>query len=310
MALDIVSVGLVCADVMVRPVDELPKRGTLALVPHLEIHVGGLAGVTAIVYSQLGGKAGFVGRLGQDGFSTYLRECLTNASVDIDKVQSVEGMGTASTVVVVSEDGERTFLHHTGAAGDLTDTDIDFDYVKQAKLLHWGGPAVTPGLDGEPIGRVLKRAKELGLKTSVDTCADGSGVWRPRIEHAMPHLDVVMTSLEEAQSYFEKPTAEEIAEKCLSYGVEVVMVKLGPEGLFVRNADEVHRLQAHKVTPVDTTGAGDAACAGFLYGYVNGWNLFESARLANAVGGLTVQAMGGAEAIESFDQVQAFMESG
>jgi sugar/nucleoside kinase (ribokinase family) len=69
-------------------------------------------------------------------------------------------------------------------------------------------------------------------------------------------------------------------------------------------------LEAHKVEPIDTTGAGDAACAGFLYGLLNGWGLARSGRLANAVGGLTVQHMGGAEAIISLEDTLAFMDSG
>ena len=60
MPLDVVTVGIVCADVMVRPVEEYPERGKLDLVPHLEIHLGGLAGATATVLSQLGAKAGKV----------------------------------------------------------------------------------------------------------------------------------------------------------------------------------------------------------------------------------------------------------
>ncbi|MBI4559097.1 MAG: carbohydrate kinase family protein [Candidatus Hydrogenedentes bacterium] len=60
---------------------------------------------------------------------------------------------------------------------------------------------------------------------------------------------------------------------------------------------------------MDTTGAGDAACGGFLYGCIHGWPLERCARLANAVGGLTVQVMGGAEAILSLEQALAFMEN-
>jgi len=64
------------------------------------------------------------------------------------------------------------------------------------------------------------------------------------------------------------------------------------------------------VDVIDTTGAGDAACGGFLYGFLQGWGLQQCARLANAVGGLTVQAMGGAEGVQSLEETLAFMESG
>ncbi|HOZ47795.1 MAG TPA: carbohydrate kinase family protein [Candidatus Hydrogenedentes bacterium] len=310
MAADLISLGIVCADVMVRPVDRVPERGKLGLVPNIEMHVGGLAGVTALVFSQLGGRSAFIGKLGQDGFGDYIFHAFDGAGVDVSHVRRSADHGTSATVVLVSADGERTFLHHLGANADLGEEDVHFDFVKEGKILHWGGPSVTPKLDGEPIGRVFQRARALGVKTSMDTCFDGTNIWFPRIEHALPHLDVVMSSIEEAQRYTGQNTPEAIADFYLSFGPEVAMIKLGQDGVYVKGRGESHRIPAHTVTPVDTTGAGDAACAGFLYGYLEGWDLEQCGRLANAVGGLTVQHMGGAEAIQSLSATMAFMEQG
>jgi len=309
MALDVLTIGCICADVMVRPIESFPERGQITLVPHLEIHVGGLAGVTAIVLSQLGGNSAFIGQLGQDGFGDYLVSTLHSEGVDVSRVNRTTQYGTAATVVLISDDGERTFLHHMGTNVIMSEKDVDFDFVSQAKVLHWGGPSITPALDGEPIGRVFKKAHELGIKTSMDTCFDAKNVWFPNIEHALPHLDIVMSSIEEAQHLTGKDTHEEITDFYRSFGVETVMIKMGAEGLFVKNNQESHFVAAHQVPVVDTTGAGDAACGGFLYGYVNGWDLLRCGRLANAVGGLTVQRMGGAEAIHSIEETLAFMES-
>ena len=119
-----------------------------------------------------------------------------------------------------------------------------------------------------------------------------------------------MTSLHEARHYTGKQDPEEIVAFFRSFGPKYVMLKLGGDGIIVETAEESHHLKAHRVEPVDTTGAGDAACAGFLYGLLNGWGLYRSGKLANAVGGLTVQHMGGAEAITSLEDTIAFMESG
>ena len=302
MANELVSLGLACADVMVKPVDTCPERGKLSLVPQLEMHMGGLAAVTATVFSKLGGNAAFMGKLGDDGFGDYLLQDLQRSGVDTTHVCRVAGKGSASTVVLVSADGERSFLHHPGAAAELGEVDVDWDAIKKAKILHWGGPAVTPGLDGEPIGRVLRQAKEIGLMTSMDTCYDGTGLWFNRIKYALPHLDIVMSSIEEARQYTGKQTPEEIADFYRSFGPDIVLVKLGAEGLYVKSAQEAYHIPAHHVVPIDTTGAGDAACGGLLFGIINKWNLKECARLANAVGALTVQAMGGAEGVRSLEQ--------
>ncbi len=309
MDLDLVSLGLACADVMVRPVESFPERGKLALVPHLEIHLGGLAGVTAGVFSALGGRAAFTGALGRDGFGDYVYGALAELGVRVDQVVRSDEHGTPATVVLIGEDGERTFLHHSGCSQSFREQDVDLSLLQHARHLHWGGPAVTPGLDGEPIGRILKHAKDLGLTTSVDTCYDGLGKWLPRIEHALPHLDIVMSSIEEARMYTGQQEVEEIADFYRSYGPETALIKLGEQGLYVKNRDESYRVPAHRVEVKDTTGAGDAACGGFLYGFLQGWDLLRCARLANAVGALTVQAMGGAGGARSLDETLAFMES-
>ena len=308
MSVDVISVGVVCADVMVRPVESLPKRGSLALVPRLELHLGGLAGVTAAVLCRLGAKAAFMGRLGQDGFGDYVLSALESHGVDVSRVRRTAECGTSATVVLISEDGERTFLHHLGTNVLTSESDIDFDLVAQAKVLHWGGTSITPGLDGEPIGRVFQKARAMGVKTSMDTCFDGKGIWFPHIQHALPHLDIAMSSIEEARHYTGKETPEEIADFYRSFGVETVLVKMGAEGLYVTSGKEGHHIPAHNVPVVDTTGAGDAACGGFLYGIIHGWDLLRCGRLANAAGALTVQVMGGSEGVRSLQETLAFME--
>ena len=308
MALDLVTLGIVCADVMIRPVEAFPERGKLLIVPRLELHLGGLAGATATVFCQLGGKAAFIGKLGQDGFGDYVLGVFESQGVDVSHVGRVADCGSSATACLISEDGERSFLYHMGSSAAVSADDVDLDFVQQAKVLHWGGPSVTPGLDGEPIGRVFAQARERGVKTSMDTCYDGTATWFPLIEHALPNLDIVMSSLEEARCYTGKDAPEDIADFYLSFGPEVALIKLGGDGIFVKTAHEAHHVPAHEVTPFDTTGAGDAACAGFLYGYIAGWDVLRATKLANAVGALTVQTMGGAEAIRSIEQPLALME--
>lgn len=309
MTYELVSVGVVCADVMVRPVDTVPQRGTLGLVPRLEMHLGGLAAVTASAYCQLGGKAAYIGRVGRDGFGEYLVSTLQHNGVDTSGVRQVDSANSSATVVLIDGAGERTFLHHVGANAETCEEDVDFDMVKGARVFHWGGPAIMPNLDGAPMGRVFERVKALGVATSMDTCYDGKGVWLPLIEPSLPHLDIIFSSFEEACHYTGCTTPESIADFYLGYGIKVAVIKLGSDGVYVKQGDTACRLPAHRVDVVDTTGAGDASCGGFLYGWVRGWDIEKCARLANAVGGLTVQHMGGAEALTGLDQALAFMET-
>ncbi len=310
MAFDVITVGIVCADVMVRPVDELPPRGHLGLAPQLEMHLGGLAGVTACVCSQLGGKTAFVGLLGQDSFGDFLLHTLQSNGVNTEEVRRTDELCSSATVVLISKDGERTFLHHVGVNAATTEAQLDFDFLTQAKVLHWGGPVVTPQLDGPPMGRVFEAIRERGCKTAIDTCFDGEGKWLSRIEPALPHTNIIFSSLEEARYYTGQHDPEDIADFYRAYGVEIAVIKLGHDGIFVKSATEKFHLPAYTVDVVDTTGAGDAACGAFLYGYTHNWDIPKCAHLANAVGALTVQHMGGAESIRSLEETMQFMERG
>ncbi|MBI2422844.1 MAG: carbohydrate kinase family protein [Candidatus Hydrogenedentes bacterium] len=310
MSFELVTLGVVCADIMARPVSEIPKRGTLGHIPHLEMHLGGLAGVTAIVYSQLGGTSAFLGRLGCDSFGDYLLNTMRAAGVNVDGIERTNEVNSSATMVMIHPDGERTFLHHMGTNAETTPDHYDMTMLEQARMVHWGGPGITTKLEGAPMARLFERLRKKGIITSFDTCYDGSGRWLPLIEPALPHTNVAITSLEEARLYTGKQDAEDITAFLKSYGPEIAIVKLGAQGMYIDGPGEKLYVPSYEVNVLDTTGAGDAACAGFIYGYLRGWPLLRCGQLACAVGALTVEHMGGAEAIQSLDATLAFMEQG
>ncbi len=308
MSCDLVTIGCVCADVKAQPVDELPERGTLGLVPSLDMTMGGLAGVTAAVFSQLGGQAAFAGCLGNDAFGDFLIRAFEDANVNTEGIRRIDGQNSAATVVLIGSDGERTFLHNVGTVGILSEDDIDFDFVAKTKVFHWGGPGLTPRLHGDPIGRVFKKVQALGVKTSLDTCFDGSNTWLPLMEAALPHTNIVCTSMSEAPHYTGTADPEAILRFFLDYGVESILLKMGGDGLMVCNKDTTHTFGPHDVSVVDGTGAGDAACAGFIHGLIEGWDLARCGALANAVGALTVQTAGTAGSNISLEATLALAE--
>ena len=106
----------------------------------------------------------------------------------------------------------------------------------------------------------------------------------------------------------EKP--EEIAELFLERGVEIVVLKMGAAGSYVRTADEEYWIAPYNVPSVDATGAGDSFVAGFLAGIVRGWDLERAGKLANAVGASCVTAMGASTGIRNWEETVEFMETG
>lgn len=304
----IITVGVVCVDVLVRPVDSLPDPGQMRLVSHLDVQLGGLAAVTAAVTARLGAPSACIGRVGRDAFGDLALRTLKGHGVDTSFIRTGDDP-TSATVVAVAADGERTFLHQRGANAALCIGDVPQERLRGAGILHWGGPGATPGIAVDDMARLMAYARDAGLQTSVDTCFDPTGQWSALLEPVLPHLDVVFSSIEEARQYSGANDPVDMAEYFLSHGASSAVIKLGAQGMLVKSPTETHTLAAHPVDPVDTTGAGDAACGGFLYAMLQGWPLKRCGEIANAVGAMTTLCAGGSQGVHSFEHVLSFMEN-
>ena len=305
---DVVSLGIIVADVLARPVDTMPELGKTVLVENMAFHLGGLAAATSRVLGKLGAKVALIGSVGTDAFGDFVLETLRGSGVNTESVKRSTEANTSVTLVLVSTDGERSFFHYTGASDTVREEDVDFDIVEKARILHFGGPFFMKQLDGEPIARILARARSLGKLTSMDTAWDGRGRWLRLIEPSLEHLDIIHASLGEVRAITGKDEPEEIAQFLQSYGIKTVVIKMGGDGCYIKGDGEVHHIEGLSVDVVDTTGAGDAFVGGFLYGISRNWSLLECGRFANAVGALTVTRIGGSEAVESYEATVAFMK--
>ncbi|NOZ64743.1 MAG: sugar kinase [Caldiserica bacterium] len=308
--MDVLCLGILVADVIARPLVELPGKGRLALVDDMQLHTGGCALNTGIALRRLGVSTGIMGKVGKDGFGDFLLKSMEKEGLDIRGVKIEEGIYTSSTMVMVDPDGERRFLHYIGANGKFGLKDVDWEIMAEARILHVAGAMVMPALDGQPLAELLKKTKEMKKVTSLDTVWDRSGRWLPLIEEALPYVDYFLPSLEEARMLSKRETPEAIAEFFLKKGVGIVGIKMGEEGCYVTDGKNEIKTPTHKVEAVDTTGAGDAFVGGFLTGVIEGWDLAFTSRFANnAVGAFCVQGIGASSGIKSREEIIAFIES-
>lgn len=314
---DVVCLGILVVDVIARPVDRYPGRGELMLCDEMRPFIGGCAANTGIGLQKLGVETGVMGKVGHDGFGDFVRDALEHSGVDARGVAVDEQVSTSATMAMIASDAERSFIHHIGANAALTDADVDWDLVREARLLHIAGHFLTPGLDGEPCARVLKKARELGLKTALDTAGDQSEMSLDRLLPVLPYVDYLVPSYSEARSCLRASgvagdTPEEVARVLQGEGAGVVALKMGEAGSYIR-ADEREfgrrewRLPPFRVEAVDATGAGDAFAAGFLAGIVHGLDLESTGKLANAAGACCVTALGTTAGIRSLDETLAFI---
>lgn len=306
---EIVCVGILCADALAKPVSALPEKGRLQLLDELQLQVGGCAANTAIGLAKLGVDAAIIGKTGHDGFGEFIRSSLKLQGVDINQLRVDHSAQTSASVVTISNDGERSILHCLGANAKFGFDDICLETVRNAKILFIAGTFLMPEFDGDGMIKLLKEVKNNGVLCCLDTAWDSTGQWMNKIGGVLPYLDWFMPSLEEARELAGKDSPSEIAEVFMKKGVKNVVIKLGADGCYVcpRNG-MCFTVPAYKVSRVvDTSGAGDAFCAGFLAGLLNKWDLKQCAELANAVAAHCVMSIGTTTGIKSMSSIIQFV---
>lgn len=305
---DVICLGIMVADVLARPVRRLPARGTLDVVERMELHTGGCAVNTGIALAKLGVRTAVMGKVGEDGFGDYIINTLHRYHIDTAGVLRDRVANTSATMVMIGPDGERSFIHYLGANAELRAADIDLALAARGRILHIAGHNLMSKFDGADAATILQAARQRGVATSLDTAWDSTGRWFSLIEPCLPHIDYFVPSFEEASRIAGRSDPAEVARFFLDYGMKLVALKMGDQGCYVTDGREAVRLPAYPVTPVDTTGAGDAFAAGFLAGIIQGWDLERTARFANAVGAMCVTAIGATSGVKSLDETMAFLQ--
>ena len=305
---DVVCLGILVADVWARPVDDWPERGRLAVVGETGIGLGGCAANTAISLARLGVPTAVQGCVGQDGFGDLVLDWLRRDGIETGAIQRTAAAGTSTTLILIDSTGERTYIHCFGADGHIDAGALDMATIRAARVLHLAGVLLMPGFDGDPQARVLAEAQAAGVTTCVDTAWDDTGRWIQAVGPLLPHTDLFLPSLPEAQKLTGLDRPEEVAQALLDAGAKLVGLKMGPEGSYVRTAEVELRLPAYPVEVIDGSGAGDAFVAGFLYGHLQGWDLEKTTRFANALGGIATTAPGTTAGIRGYAQVVGLLE--
>ncbi|MGI9860623.1 sugar kinase [Moorella naiadis] len=305
---EVVSFGILVADLIAYPIKELPEKGKLVLAERMQLSTGGGAANTAVGLKKLGIDVAIIGRVGTDGLGDFVINKLNEAGLNTAGIKRDPDKGTCSCMVLVHPDGERSFIYYHGANTSLKAEDVDFSLLKGCKVFHVGYALFLPSFDGPPAGELLKKIQQRGCLTVVDTAWDNEGKWMTTLEPYLPYTDVFLPSLNEAQMLSGKEEPPEIAQFFLDCGVKVVGIKLGSQGSYVQSQEEKIWAPHFKVNPVDTTGAGDSFVAGFIAGLVKGWPLEQVARFANAVGALATTGLGATAGVKDMETTLRFME--
>ncbi|HOM71032.1 MAG TPA: carbohydrate kinase family protein [Armatimonadota bacterium] len=281
--MSILCVGQIVADIVVRPVDQLPHCGQADPVEELKLVAGGCAASTACVLAKLGVETSIAGMVGRDSFGDIALSDVASCGVNISGVVRDAVVPTSAVIVIVRSDGERSFLYREGGNERLESDMISDEVISKAKYVHIGGGMKLSSLN---MAEFLSRARRFGCITTLDTDWDVSGKWMSALESSLSKVDYLLTNEEEGSKLTGVEDPIEIGRKLLSAGPKAVIVKRGPLGAVAVTDERIEEFPAFEVQVVDTTCAGDSFAAGFLVGLSQGWDIAKSVRLANATGAL------------------------
>jgi len=305
----VLCVGIAVADVMAKSIDDIPDWDHLGTFDQIEYHIGGCAVNTAVDLARLGVSASVVACVGRDGTGASLRQGLIDSGVDATSLVETDDAATSYTFVMIGSDGRRRYLHHVGANARLTDPHVPSELISQSRVLHIGGSLLMPAMDGEPTARLLARAKELGVTTSMDTAYNPNVDSRALIEPCLPYLDIFIPSLEEAQAITGETEPDAILDWFRGHDIPILGIKLGADGCIIRAEGTTSQYPAYRVPVVDGSGAGDSFMAGFLHGYLQAWDIDRTVRFANATAAHCVQTIGCSAGVPAADEVERFLEN-
>ena len=199
--MDIITIGSACNDIVLKPIpNTLLEQSAGVRIPEIVSTTGGDALNTALDCVKLGMSAGLIAKVGDDQYAEVIHEHLEKRGVDHSQVMTDPHAETSLSFVCLEPSGEKHVVHTCGANDELGYDDVDFDYVAKAKFIQYGSANVHKKLDGEGIAKVFRRAKELGLTTSMDVnCNLPPEECYNNIKDALYYTDIFFPSDYEAE---------------------------------------------------------------------------------------------------------------
>jgi ribokinase len=298
MTFDVVGFGALNLDKLYN-VNLIAKEEEEGFVTGFKESAGGSAANTVVGLARLELKTGFVGKVALDHEGRFLLEDFRREGVDTKGIM-VSDEGRSGVVMgFIDIKGDRALYVDPGVNNLIEFQNINLDYATSTDFLH------LSSFVGE---QCLKAQKELldklpNVKVSFDPgvlyVRRGLRALRPIIRRC--HVifpNVIETKILTAENY------EEGAKIFMKIGAEIVAVKLGDEGCYVTDGKESHLIEPYKVNVVDTTGAGDAFCAGFLYGLIKGKDLYACGKLGNFVASRCITKMGARTGLPRLEDVK------
>ena len=289
---DVVGIGNAIVDVLARTDDHFLaqnrlSKGAMTIIdaqtaeelygkmgPGVEVS-GGSAANTIASIATLGGRGAFIGKVMDDQMGQVFRHDIRAVGVAFDTLSMVNGAPTARSLIFVTEDAERTMQTYLGACIELGPDDVDPQIIESSQITYLEGYLWDPQQAKEAFIKAAKVAQQAGRQVSL-SLSDPFCVDRHRgefIDLVNSHVDILFANEEEIKSLYQVDSFDAALQHVKGH-CEIAALTRSSKGSIIISGDNIHILDAEKVEKVvDTTGAGDAYAAGFLFGYTQGKDL-------------------------------------
>ena len=269
---------------------------------------GGSAANTTLGATRLGLKTTYLGKIGSDRTALDYHANFIATGGDGSRFKHA-ALPNGRCLSLVTPDGQRTMRTHLGAAMTLHPDEISPDDFRDVRHAHIEGYLLfNPAL----AQKVVATARAAGCTLSIDLASfEVVNLARQWILGQLKEgVDILFANEDEIRALFQKEaTYDAYARQLAGYG-GIAAVKMGKDGAWVARGGELHRIEPVKAARVvDTTGAGDAWAAGFLYGHLRGRSLAAAGALGSLLGSETVQHLGATIPDSQWPRLRAHAES-
>ncbi len=251
---------------------------------------GGSVANSIVGISQLGDKAGFIGKVSDDEFGSKYEEGLKKENVEYFYTKKKENLPTGTCLILVTPDSERTMCTFLGTAGKINENDVSSEAIKGSEIIFLEGYLWDEGEPKKAFDKAINYAKKVAMSLSDLFCVDRH---KPHFLNLVKNkLDITFANEQEITSLVDAKNFDDVINFSKQLN-KLVIITRGEKGAVAVNGVEVIETDIKKnLKIVDLTGAGDLFAAGFLHAYLNNLSIKECLEKGTEMSSRVIQQIG------------------
>ena len=271
-------------------IDETEFKKLLNNLKIEETVSGGSVANSIVGLSQLGNKAGFIGKVSDDSLGEKYEQGLKKEKVEYFYSKKKEILPTGTCLILITPDSERTMCTFLGTAGKINKTDINIKAIKDSEITFLEGYLWDEGEPKDAFNEAIQYSNKTAMSLSDKFCVDRHK--KSFLELVQNKLDITFANEQEILELIDAKSFDDV----IYFGKKInktLVITRSDKGSVAIHENEVIECESHKdLKIVDLTGAGDLFAAGFLHGYINKMSIHESLRKGTEMASKVIQTIG------------------